>query len=189
MMNHHPQIKRIKVSDDVTLKEIELSDAPIIFKTIKKQRSYLGKWLPFVALTQTQSDTEEFINSIHHTPAAMREFVFVILYDLQFCGLIGFKGTDRINRRTELGYWLSEAYQKKGIVTASVRSLLDFAFGELGINRIQLRCAVENHPSKSIPLRLGFQPEEIERAGELLSGGEFADLQVYSMLLSEWKSQ
>jgi ribosomal-protein-serine acetyltransferase len=183
-----PPIKAITVSPDITLKEVEANDAAAIFNTINSQRTYLGKWLPFVQHTCRQDDTEQFIASIINAPQSAHDLVFVILYKQQFCGLIGFKDTDRTNLKTELGYWLSETYQKKGIVTQAVSSLVNFAFNDMEMNRIQIKCAVGNHASKGIPVRLGFRLEGIERAGELLSNGEFVDLEVYSMLRSEWQS-
>jgi RimJ/RimL family protein N-acetyltransferase len=36
---------------------------------------------------------------------------------------------------------------------------------ELDINRNQIKCAVANTASRNIPQRLGFQLEDIERAG------------------------
>ena len=78
--------------------------------------------------------------------------------------------------------WLSREFLGRGIMTRSVRTLCDFAFRELDINRIQIKCAVANTASRNIPQRLGFQLEGIERAGELLSGGVFTDLAVYSRL-------
>ncbi|MFT5749516.1 MAG: ribosomal-protein-serine acetyltransferase, partial [Ancylomarina sp.] len=107
---------------------------------------------------------------------------FVIHYDGVFAGLIGFKANDKQNKRIEIGYWLSETYQKKGIVTQSVKCMCQFAFDELRMNRIQIRCAVGNEPSKKIPQKLGFVFEGIERDGELLTGGVFTDLEVYSKL-------
>jgi len=41
---------------------------------------------------------------------------------------------------------------------------------------------VGNFPSKRIPRNLGFVLEGIERDGELLTGGIFTDLEVYSKL-------
>jgi ribosomal-protein-serine acetyltransferase len=99
--------------------------------------------------------------------------------------LIGFKSTDLLNKRKEIGYWISEPYQKQGIVTKSVDILCAFAFNEMGMNRVQIKCAVGNTASIQIPLRLGFSYEGIERQGELLSGNEFTDLEVYSKLKCE----
>jgi len=83
------------------------------------------------------------------------------------------------------GKGLSDKYQKQGIVTKSVDKLCDFAFNKLGLNRIQIKCAVENRSSINIPKRLGFRFEGIERQGERLSSGFYTDLEIYSKLKHE----
>ncbi|MBE9468604.1 MAG: GNAT family N-acetyltransferase [Bacteroidetes bacterium] len=174
--------KIIKVNELVKLKQIALSDANDVFQAIDSQREYLGEWLTFVATTIEMSDTEKFIQSILDLPEENRDLIFVIHYKGKFVGLIGLKDIDRLNNKTEIGYWLSENYQKKGIITQSVKLLINFAFDELNINRIQIKCAVGNFPSKSIPQKLNFKLEGIERDGELLTGNIYTDLEVYCKL-------
>ena len=87
-----------------------------------------------------------------------------------------------MNRITEIGYWLSEKAQGKGIMTRAVKKLIAFAFEERGMNRIVIKCAVGNTKSKNIPKRLGFTYEGTERDGELLAGGIYTDIEVYSLL-------
>jgi ribosomal-protein-serine acetyltransferase len=176
----------IKVDKEVELKQLDQSDIEDIFYTIDTQREYLGKWLPFVEFTREVSDTERFVNSVINAPENRFEYVFAIRVSGIFAGLIGFKDTDRLNKKTEIGYWLSERFQKQGIVTNSVEKLCDFAFNKLKMNRVQIKCAVDNKPSSTIPKKLGFKLEGIERQGELLSGGFFTDLEVYSKLKSDF---
>lgn len=178
----------LTVNSDIKLKLLELSDAIDIFSTIDSQREYLRKWLPFVDFTKEVTDTRLFIISSMDSSKKNRELTFVIHYKHAFIGLIGFKDTDRTNKKTEIGYWLSEKYQKRGIVTKSVVRLMQLAYDELGINRIQIKCATGNIPSKNIPKRLGFTLEGIEREGELLSDNIFTDLEVYSMLKRDFKN-
>ena len=177
------------VSDETILNQLEINDAPDIFNAIDRQREYLGKWLPFVAQTITVEDTFAFIRSVSETPESYRELVFCIIYQNVFAGLIGlkFNPADKENKRTEIGYWLSEKFQKKGIITQSAKMLIDYAFDVLNLNRIAIKCAVGNQPSKHIPQRLGFTSEGIERDGELFPDGHFVDLELYSMLKKEWK--
>jgi len=172
----------IRVDTEIELRQLDQSDSVDIFNTIDNQRDYLGKWLPFVAYTKEISDTEKFVNSVVNAPEDRFEYVFAIRKFNEFIGLIGFKDTDKQNKKTEIGYWLSEKYQKQGIVTKSVDKLCDFAFNKQGINRIQIKCAVENMSSKNIPKKLGFKFEGIERQGELLTGDFYTDLEVYSKL-------
>jgi ribosomal-protein-serine acetyltransferase len=174
------------IDEQISLRQVTVMDASDIFNTMDQQRNYLGKWLPFVAYTNVLADTENYIASIVNAPADSFELVFTIRLQDEFVGLIGFKDTDKQNHKTEIGYWLSEHQQGKGIVTKSVAKLCQWAFGERSINRIQIKCASDNIPSKKIPKRLGFKLEGIERQGELLSSGNYTDLEVYSLLKSEF---
>ncbi|MDQ2178941.1 GNAT family N-acetyltransferase [Marinifilum sp. D714] len=175
----------IKVDTEIELKQLEQSDSKAIFEMIDSQREYLGKWLPFVEFTKEVSDTDKFVSSAVNAPEERFEYVFVIRIQNEFIGLIGFKDTDKLNQKTEIGYWLSEKHQKQGIITKSVEKLCDFAFNQQGINRIQIKCAVGNKPSTKIPQRLGFKFEGVERDGELLTGNVFTDLEIYSKLKSD----
>jgi ribosomal-protein-serine acetyltransferase len=179
----------IAVNQDIKLKQVSYSDAKDIFETINTQREYLGQWLPFVTYTKSIEDSVTFIQSIVDSPPERFELVFVINYKDKFAGIIGFKDTDWVNSKTEIGYWLSKPFQGKGIITQSVKCLVEYAFSNLGINRIQIKCAAGNLPSKRVPQRLNFHFEGIERDGELLANGEFTNLEVYSVLRAELESQ
>jgi ribosomal-protein-serine acetyltransferase len=172
----------IRIDTEIELKQLEQSDSRDIFKTIDSQREYLGKWLPFVAFTKEISDSDKFVDSVVNAPEERFEYVFAIRKQNEFIGLIGFKDTDKLNQKTEIGYWLSEGFQKQGIVTRSVEKLCDFAFNKQEINRVQIKCAVGNRSSIKIPRKLGFKLEGIERDGELLTGNLFTDLEIYSKL-------
>ena len=173
---------QLKVNEDIVLRQVKISDAEAIFTAINTQRDYLGKWLPFVEHTQTLADSEIYVNTVLKELEYVENYVFVVLYKNNFAGLIGFKETDPMNKRTEIGYWLKEQFQKKGIINQSLIKLLEFAFEEMEMHRIQIRCGVGNISSKNIPKRLNFTLEGIERDGELLSDGKYTDLEVYSKL-------
>ncbi|WP_319560748.1 GNAT family N-acetyltransferase [Marispirochaeta sp.] len=172
----------IQIDKTVTLQNLKASDAGDIFRTIDRQREYLGKWLPFVETTKRLEDSEGFVASVVNADERNFEHVFSIRKNGEFIGLIGFKDTDRQSKKTEIGYWLSKDQQGQGIMTRAAQRLCEIAFSELGMNRVQIKCAVGNKASKKIPKRLGFLLEGIERDGELLSGGEYTDLEVYSLL-------
>ncbi|MPN07345.1 putative ribosomal N-acetyltransferase YdaF [bioreactor metagenome] len=173
------------VDNKIKLRQLIQEDAADIFAAINSQREYLGKWLPFVEQTKSVFDTQSFVDSIIDLPKDKMEYTFTIRIDGSLAGLIGFKSADRANRKTEIGYWLSEEHQGKGVMTKSVKRLCEFAFQELNMNRIQIKCAVGNSASIAVPERLGFMREGIERDGELLTGALFTDLYIFSLLFSE----
>jgi RimJ/RimL family protein N-acetyltransferase len=104
-----------------------------------------------------------------------------IWYEGRLAGVIGYHALDWENRTTEVGYWLGEEQQGKGLVTAACRALVDHAFGELGLNRVVISCATENKKSCAIPERLGLG----ERAfSARLSGSTITLLIMWSTRLS-----
>lgn len=179
----------LKINSELELHPIQLSDAEDVFNIINNQREYLGKWLPFVEYTRELKDTQNFIESELKTPKSKLEFIFTIRKKDIFIGLITIKGTDTLNKKTEIGYWLSEKEQGQGIMTKAVDRLCDFIFNDLGLNRIQINCAEGNSSSYKIPERLGFTFEGIQREGNLLPGKIFAGSRVYSMLKNEHKKK
>lgn len=177
-MNH------IRVNSKIELETLKLSMADVIFETIDRDRDFLNRWLPFVEYTQTKSDTDNFIKSVVNQPGKKRDEVYCIWYIQEFAGLIGFKETDWVNRKTEIGYWLAERMQGKGIIISSTEKLLRFAFHKLNMNRVQIKVAEGNSRSSAIPKKLGFKFEGIEREGELHQN-KFFDLEIYSLLKSD----
>jgi ribosomal-protein-serine acetyltransferase len=180
---------RISIDEDLYLAILQPLDVQDIFNTIINEKEYLGRWLPFVASTHEFKDTENFVTQAIHVATQIPQYVFTIRYQEQFAGLLGMTSTDVQNQKTELGYWLAEAYQKKGIMTKSITELCRWIFTELPINRIQIKCAVHNSPSQKIPLVLNFHLEGVERDGELLTKDVFTDLNIYSLLKKDWINQ
>ena len=175
----------IEIDEEIKLVQLKDKDTMDIFNTIDSQRDYLGQWLAFVASTKELSDTENFVKSIILAEEDQFEYVFTIRKANEFVGLIGFTNTDRNNQKTEIGYWLSEDYQRQGIMKKAVSYLCNFGFNTLKMNRIQIRCALGNLRSQNIPKKLGFTLEGVERQGELMSSGIYTDIQVYSKLKSD----
>lgn len=172
----------IKVSDNLFLQPLTQADAPAIFNIIDGEREYMREWLPFVDFTHKVQDTEEAIEMLSDEDNP----IFGIVYDNLVVGMIGFKETNTIIRKTEIGYWLSQYYQKKGIMTSAVTKLLGYAFEEMNMNRVIIKVAVENLKSRKIPKRIGFVQEGIERESDMLVGDVYTDIVVYSMLKREF---
>lgn len=179
--------QHIPVADSLQLREITLNDVPAIFQLIDTNRSHLRQWLPFVDYTKAVADTEAFVKSVTQE-GNTSDLVFVIWHQNQPAGIIGFKSIDLINLKLEVGYWLAEDQQHKGLTVRSCSALTKYAFEQMQMNRIQIKVGVGNVRSSSIPKKLKFTFEGTERDGELLSNGRFHDLEVYSLLRKEWKN-
>jgi ribosomal-protein-serine acetyltransferase len=173
------------VSDDIQLKLLELHDAEEIFFLTDASRSYLREWLPWVDVTRTPDDSKAFIQSTLQQFAANNGFQAGILYKEKFAGMIGFHGIDWSNKTTSIGYWLGQGFQGKGIMTSACRAMVHIAIQEYGLNRMEIRAAVDNRKSRAIPERLGFTEEGTCRQAEWLYD-HYVDHVVYGLLKEDW---
>ncbi len=174
----------ITIDKDLVLHPAQPSDAPDLFALIDQGRLYLREWLPFIDHSFSASDTALYLRSVS-TPGNLHDQVYTIRYQGRVAGIIGYKDIDRINNKLEIGYWLGELFQGRGIMLRSCRALVAHAFAKMNMNRVQVRVAVGNNKSKRIPRQLGFTLEGTMREGEWLRG-RFVDLEVYSLLKREW---
>ena len=104
-----------------------------------------------------------------------------IFYRDKIAGVLGYNRIDQANAIGQIGYWLAREYTGKGIMTASVRDVIALGFNYYSLNRLEIRCAVDNRKSRAIPERLGLQQEGIIRRAEKVQG-QYLDHVVYGLL-------
>ncbi|WP_301108037.1 GNAT family protein [Sporosarcina sp.] len=175
-----------QVTEEISLKLIGQKDAEELFELVNASRENLREWLPWV---DSMTDAEQYGPIIEAWLQQFAEedgFQAGILYNGKLAGMAGFHLVNYSNRQTSIGYWLAEAYQGKGIMTAVVRALLDYAFEEYDCHRVEIKCGTDNVKSRAIPERLGFMEEGVIRDGEFLYD-HFHDLILYSMLDEDWQ--
>ncbi len=178
---------RLKIDVESELELISQSHADELFELIESNREYLKQWLPWLDNNRYFQNTIDFIKISQIQYERNETVQFALMYKGKVAGVVGFHRIDWLNRSTSIGYWLGEQYQGKGLITKSCSTVLDYSFGRMGLNRIEIRCATENLKSRAIPKRLGFKEEGLIREAEWLYD-HFVDHVVYGMLESEWLS-
>lgn len=58
-----------------------------------------------------------------------------------------------------VGYWVGLPHVRKGYTLEAVGAVKEFAFGRLGLHRLEAACVPENEPSRTLLLKAGFKPE------------------------------
>lgn len=166
---------------------LELRHAGEIFQVVDAYREDLREWLPWVDNSQSVENTREFIQAWIAKREAGDGFAAGFWHAGQFAGGFGLHAIDNCNRSTSIGYWLAPPFRGRGYITKGCRLVLDHAFGELNLNRVEIHCALENARSRAVPERLGFTREGVLRQATKLPKG-YVDMVVYGMLAEEWKS-
>lgn len=178
-------MKTIVVDPEIELRMLTKVDSESFFDLIEKNRAYLREWIPWLDETQSLEDTQRFIEQGILQYYSNQSFQAGIWYHGELVGCIGFHPIDWRHHLSSLGYWVAEDFQGKGIVIRSVARMVQYAFEELKLNRLDLRCAPGNRKSLVIPEKLGFTREGVLREAEFLYD-HFVDHAVYSLLKKEW---
>lgn len=169
----------------VTLEKIELEHVQALYNLTLANRDHLREWLPWLDAMRSIEDTERFVQSKIEAFTDHGVPNYIILWDGIICGLAGFNTINRANNIGALGYWLGKPYVGNGIMTYVVNRLLQLAFNELNLNRVEIRCATENNKSRAIPERLGFTQEGTLRQCEWLYT-HYVDHVVYALLAADY---
>lgn len=172
-----------KVDESISLELLQQHQAEEIFMLIDHNRNHLRKWLLWVDKRKSAEDMVPVIKYWLENLANNQGFDVAIRNNGHLVGMIGVQ-FDWGNRAASIGYFISKDSEGKGIITISLKSLINELFGRYSINRIEIQCAANNLKSQGIPERLGFKKEGIKRAGQYLYD-HYEDLIVYSLLRSE----
>ncbi|WP_089789836.1 GNAT family N-acetyltransferase [Natronobacterium haloterrestre] len=84
-----------------------------------------------------------------------------------------------------LSYWLFDEYRGRGYATEAVSLLVEHAFEELGLHRVEAEVFDGNDPSRRLLERVGFVGEGVSREARF-TGGEFRDVHRFGLLAPEW---
>ncbi len=177
---------KIRVRQNLLIKHLEVKEAKLLFELVDKNRDHFKKWLNWVNFIQNIEQEKRYLKSLSQDEFKAGSIDMGIWLDDKIIGTLGLINIDRLNKHATLGYCLDEEHQHKGIVTDCCHKLIQFAFNELGINRIEIKVAQNNFRSKAVARRLGFRHEGTLRQSYHINS-TFVDCELFSKLKSEFK--
>ena len=174
-----------EVDNEIQLKLITQNDAEEIFAFIDRSRNYLREWLGWVDNTKTVEDTRAFA-AMNLEKFAKREGLdTAIFYKGQFVGKVSINTINWSLKKCEIGYFLDEKFQGEGIMTRAVKGIIDIAFHEYKLQKVEIHAAVDNKKSRHIAERLSFMHEGTIRQAEWLYD-HYVDHAVYGLMAEDW---
>lgn len=179
---------RLQVDSETELRLIEKDNAPKFLELINRNRMYLRQWLGWLDATRTISDLERFIESCRHQYSEKTGFSCLIWHQDAIVGIVHLRECDASNKKAMIGYWVGEEYRGRAFAKKATRAIVDYAFKELNLNRIEIRCATDNFASQAIPKSLGFKKDGTLRDNQWLYD-HFVDHIVFSVLAGEWETR
>jgi ribosomal-protein-serine acetyltransferase len=178
----------IPVDATLHLELINEKHAPATFLLVQKNREQLREWLPWVDSMQTLENFTAYIDRCQTQHEEGSDYGYVIMLDKKPTGRIGIHYINQQNKLGAIGYWIGTDFSGKGIITKACQALINHCFQNLGLNRIEIKCATGNEKSAAVAERLGFVKEGVLRQAELVNG-KFHDLNLYALLKEDWVSR
>jgi len=166
---------------DVVLSAPAASDAAQFIDAVRASRSLHRPWLD---LPDTPGRFAAYLDR------AGREDQANYLIRHRACGgLVGVVNISNIVRgglqSGYLGYGAFASHAGRGLMTEGLRAVLDVAFGDLRLHRVEANIQPGNDRSIALVRRLGFEKEGYSRR-YLLIDGDWRDHERWALLAEDW---
>ncbi len=137
----------------------------------------------------------------HSSPAVSADVIQIFNATYQSLAgvvwLIELKATQRVvgsigltlkprDRYAELGYALGRAHWGYGYMPEAIKAVLELAFAQVGLVRVQARCLPANQASARVLEKTGFVYEGLLRQSMVIKG-QPQDLRMYAILRQDWQ--
>ena len=178
----------LEIGEDAFVRTFTPDDADVVFALVDAERERLARWFSWVPGTGTVDDQRTWIEravASEHDREANGIWLAGDEGPGRLAGTIGLS-VNPLENGGEIGYWLAERHEGRGLVTRATAAVLDLAFDRLGLHRVQIRVAVPNDRSRAVAERLGLTREGVLREQGLTGVGTYEDMVVYGVLDREW---
>ena len=170
-VNEHIQLSEFQPSDQVACVE-HLREKEIYDRTLRIPYPY------------TEDDFQEWLKIVEKTTQEQgRSVLWAIRKEdgllIGGCGFDGFQLGK--SHRAEIGYWLAKPFWCRGIMTAVVRRVSEFAFAEFGLVKITAHVFANNPASARVLEKCGFVQEGY-LGKHYLKDGRYLDARLFALV-------
>jgi len=171
---------------NIEIRPYRTDDEDALFEAARESIQDVFPWLSWCHPKYQISDTREWIARQVESYATCREFAFVISSKKnEFLGGCGLSHLNLIDRSANLGYWVRTSAAGQGVAPAAARLVVEWAFSNTKIERVEVVAAVKNERSQIVAEKIGALREGIARS-RLLLHDQFHDAVIYSVIKSSW---
>lgn len=150
-----PEIK----TERLLLRKIQESDAPVILYLRSDETINQFIERPENRKTKTLEQALKFIKDITEDFENNKSVTWGIVYNNQpeIIGTICLWNFSESHTVAEVGYGLCPVFQNKGIMTEVLKSIIDFGFNELKLDKIEAFTHIKNENSRKLLEKCGLQ--------------------------------
>lgn len=171
-------------SGSVTLRELEITDAPALLAMLTSEEVSR-----FISPPPTTVEAfERFIAWTHRQRAAGQYVCFAVVPQgtTTAIGLFQVRALEPGFKTAEWGFALGSAFWGTGAFIEGARLVVDFAIDTVGVQRLEARAAVQNGRGNGALRKVGAVQEGVLRRS-FLRDGQYFDQALWSILDSDWR--
>jgi ribosomal-protein-serine acetyltransferase len=147
---------------EVLVRPAAARDAPAIFEAVAASWNELEAWMTWLHPGYGEKDALAWAESREAAFATGEAYEFVVVDRAgTLLGVCGINSVNRLERAANLGYWVRSSLAGRGIAPAAAAQVVDFAFRETDLVRLEIVCAAGNVRSQRVAEKLGSLRERV----------------------------
>lgn len=153
-MTGRPEPDEVIEHGQVTLRRYRAGDLDAVFQAVAESLDHLRPWMPWAA-NYTRQSAAEFLATSERDWADGNEYNYGMFTGgalVGGCSLMARIGPGGL----EIGYWVHQAYTRRGLASAASAALVEQAFRLPGVDRLEIVHDELNVASGGVPRKLGF---------------------------------
>ncbi len=162
-----------QLTGSVRIRPLDISDAPELAEAYVANRGYLQPWEPVHPDGfYTVGGQQDAVDRCLAVQADSRGFFWVLVDGPSIVGRVSLSNVvGGAFLSSDVGYWVAEEYQGRGLASAAVEVVSNVARESLGLHRIQAGTVVNNVASQRVLERcsftmIGLAPQYLHINGE-----------------------
>jgi ribosomal-protein-serine acetyltransferase len=178
----------LPLTDDAELRALEPWRAQEFAAHVAAAQEHLKEWLPWGASAADVVEAERLLQRYADAQARGEGRILGIWVGGKLVGGALFRVWEQSTGVCELGVWLAPEAVGRGLITRACRVMIDYAFRERGMHRVEWRCTTRNVRSSAVARRLGMTREGVLREASRMNGMRH-DVELWAVLASEWPTE
>ena len=170
----------------IAIRPYRTDDAAVVLEAARESLVEMQPWMPWChpdySLEESRAWLETQVSAFSLRTAF--EFAIVRSEDGSFLGGCGLNRIDSVNRFANLGYWVRSSATLRGVATAAVGLLIDWAFANTELMRLEVVIAAGNLASQRVAVKSGATLEGVLRK-RLILHGKAHDAMMFSFTRAE----
>jgi RimJ/RimL family protein N-acetyltransferase len=163
-------------STELHIRPFQAADAAAFAEAALESVGTVGRWLPWCHANYSLADAEQWVQVCARNRESGTAFSMGI-FSAGDGALLGGVGINHINREhnfANVGYWIRQSRQGRGIAPVAVRMIAEYGFQTIGLTRLEIVVQEGNHASQRVAEKSGAAFEGVQQNRLVVRGQPFA---------------